>query len=62
MLSNGKVIEINSKYHRPTLQYLKIFVEQEVSFHLGSDAHSLNEIGNFDRISDLINFIEHSEG
>jgi hypothetical protein len=30
-----------------------------VQFHLGSDAHSIEEIGNFDRIVDLINFIEH---
>jgi putative hydrolase len=62
VLSNDKIIEINSKYHRPTLQYLKIFVELGISFHLGSDAHSLNEIGDFDRIFDLISFIEHSKG
>jgi hypothetical protein len=29
---------------------------------LGSDAHSLDEVGNFDGIKDLINFIEHSKG
>jgi histidinol phosphatase-like PHP family hydrolase len=62
VLSNNKIVEINSKYHRPPLEYLKIFVELGVRFHLGSDAHSLGEIGNFDRIKDLINFIEHSKG
>jgi histidinol phosphatase-like PHP family hydrolase len=62
VISNDKIIEINSKYHRPPLEYLKIFIELGVSFHLGSDAHSLGEIGNFDGIKDLINFIEHSKG
>jgi histidinol phosphatase-like PHP family hydrolase len=62
VLSNGKIVEINTKYHRPPLEYLKVFIELGISFHLGSDAHSLNEIGNFDRIMDLINFIEQSKG
>ena len=62
VVSNDKIIEINSKYHRPPLEYLKIFAGLGVRFHLGSDAHSLDEIGNFGGINDLINFIEHSKG
>ncbi len=58
ILSNNKIIEINAKYKRPPLELLKIFKELEIKFHLGSDAHTLNDIGNFDRIKHLINFIE----
>ena len=57
--SNNKIVEINAKYVRPPVEFLKIFKELRVSFHLGSDAHSLKEIGNFDRIKNLINFIVH---
>jgi putative hydrolase len=43
---------------RPPLELLKIFKDLDVKFHLGSDAHKLNDIGNYDRIMHLINFIE----
>lgn len=56
--SNDKTIEVNAKYIRPPLEFIKTFMELEIKFHLGSDAHSLSEIGNFDRIRHLINFIE----
>jgi histidinol phosphatase-like PHP family hydrolase len=59
--SNDKIIEINAKYKRPPLELIKLFKEFGIRFHLGSDAHSLNEIGNFNGIKNLINFIEHSE-
>lgn len=54
IFSNHKIIELNAKYHRPPPRWLLKFKEKNVSFHLGSDAHSLQEIGNFSRISDLI--------
>jgi putative hydrolase len=57
--SNKKIVEINAKYKRPPLEFIKIFKDLKVQFHLGSDAHSLEEIGNFDRIKNLINYIEH---
>lgn len=57
--SNNKIVEINAKYKRPPLEFIKIFKDLKVQFHLGSDAHSLEEVGNFDRIKNLINFIEH---
>jgi histidinol phosphatase-like PHP family hydrolase len=60
--SNDKIIEINAKYGRPPLEFIKTFKELGVKFHLGSDAHSLSDIGNYDRINHLINFIEHSKG
>ncbi len=58
VVANGKKIEINSKYIRPPIEFLKIFKEFGVKFHLGSDAHAINDIGNFNRIKDLINLIE----
>jgi putative hydrolase len=58
LVSMGKIIELNAKYARPPPQFLKIFKRQGVRFHLGSDAHSLKEIGDFDRINHLINLIE----
>jgi histidinol phosphatase-like PHP family hydrolase len=58
LVANNKKIEINSKYIRPPKDFLKIFNEYGVEFHLGSDAHSINDIGNFNRIKDLINLIE----
>ena len=54
IFSNCKTIELNAKYHRPPLRWLLKFKEHNIRFHLGSDAHSLQEIGNFSTISDLI--------
>ncbi len=57
--SNKKIVEINAKYKRPPLEFIKIFKDLKVQFHLGSDAHSLEEIGNFEGIKNVINYIEH---
>ena len=57
--SNHKIIELNAKYHRPPPKWILKFKEHHVRFHLGSDAHSLDEIGNFSRISDLIALVQH---
>ena len=57
IFSNHKIIELNAKYHRPPPRWLLKFKEKNVSFHLGSDAHSLQEIGNFSSISDLISIV-----
>ena len=56
--SNHKIIELNAKYHRPPPRWILKFKEHHVRFHLGSDAHSLQEIGNFSRISDLIAMVQ----
>jgi putative hydrolase len=58
IFSNRKIIELNAKYHRPPSRWLLKFKEHGVRFHLGSDAHSLQEIGNFSRISDLIAMVQ----
>ncbi len=58
IFSNHKIIELNAKYHRPPPRWLVKFKEHQVRFHLGSDAHSLEEIGNFSRISDLIAMVK----
>jgi putative hydrolase len=58
IFSNHKVIELNAKYHRPPPRWLLKFKEHQIRFHLGSDAHSLEEIGNFSRISDLIAMVQ----
>lgn len=54
---NGKTVEINAKYRRPPMNWLRIFRDNNVKFHLGSDAHSLVEVGNFSSITNLIEFI-----
>lgn len=56
--SNRKIIEINAKYHRPPLRWLMKFKEYDIKFHLGSDAHSLEDIGNFSSVCDLIAAVE----
>lgn len=57
---HNKIIELNSKYHRPPLDWLQIFKKTGAKFHLGSDAHTLQEIGQFERISDLISVVNSS--
>lgn len=56
---NDKTVEINAKYCRPPMKWLRIFKKNNVHFHLGSDAHSLTEIGNFSSITNLIDLINN---
>lgn len=58
LIEHHKIVEVNSKYVRPPIHFLKIFKNQGVNFHLGSDAHSLKDIGDFNRINHLINLLE----
>jgi histidinol phosphatase-like PHP family hydrolase len=58
VIENDKIVELNVKYHRPPQDWLRIFEQKGVKFHLGSDAHSLPEIGKFDTIDDLIAIAE----
>jgi histidinol phosphatase-like PHP family hydrolase len=58
IFSEHKIVELNAKYHRPPPRWLVKFKEHKVKFHIGSDAHSLDEIGNFSRISDLIAIVQ----
>ena len=58
IVSHDKIVEINVKYHLPLLNWLKIFKKNGVKFHLASDAHSLDEIGKFDKIKDLVEFVK----
>jgi putative hydrolase len=57
IVKNKKIIEINAKYRRPPPEWIVIFVEKGVKFHLGSDAHRLEDIGQFAQISDLISLV-----
>lgn len=57
IVKNKKIIEINAKYHRPPAQWIVVFKQLGVKFHLGSDAHRLEEIGHFGKISDLISLV-----
>ena len=52
-----KIVEINAKYHRPPRDWILSFREKGVRFHLGSDAHSVSEIGRFEKVSDLIRLL-----
>jgi len=54
---NEKIVEVNAKYKRPPENWIKIFSKNGVKFHLGSDAHSLNEIGDYKSITKLIKLI-----
>ena len=58
IVSNDKIVEINTKYHLPLPSWLVIFKKNGVKFHLASDAHSLPEIGNFEKIRDLIETVK----
>ena len=50
-------VELNAKYRRPPLLWLRVFKEKNVNFHLASDAHRLEDVGNFESIVNLINFV-----
>jgi putative hydrolase len=54
IVRNHKIVELNAKYRRPPLDWIKSFKNRGVKFHLGSDAHSLTSIGRFDEIANLI--------
>ena len=56
---NHKTVEINAKYRRPPMKWLRIFKDNNVNFHLGSDAHNLTEVGSFDSISNLIEYVNY---
>ena len=58
MSKHGKIVEINSKYHRPTVNWINTFIQQEVRMHLGSDAHRLNEVGRFSNVMDLVSLVK----
>ncbi len=51
---HDKIVEVNAKYKRPPENWVKILIKRGVRFHLGSDAHSLSEIGNYASIIKLI--------
>jgi putative hydrolase len=53
-----KIVEINAKYHRPPADWIHVFKSRGVKFQLGSDAHALRDVGQFDRISDLISLVD----
>ena len=54
---NDKVIELNAKYVRPPLEWVSVFKQHGVKFHLGSDAHRLEDIGNFNSINHLVQYV-----
>ncbi len=56
---NNKTVEINAKYRRPPMNWLRIFKDNNVNFHLGSDAHNLDEVGNFNSITNLIEYVNY---
>jgi putative hydrolase len=60
IVENKKIVEINAKYYRPPSDWILIFKKRGVKFHLGSDAHSLHQIGQFERILDLISLVDNT--
>jgi putative hydrolase len=57
IVKNRKIREINAKYQRPPREWTVLFKQLGVKFHLGSDAHRLEEIGHFENISHLISLV-----
>jgi putative hydrolase len=55
----NQTVELNAKYKRPPLDWLRIFRKQKIPLHLGSDAHRLQDIGNFCSIHNLITYVEN---
>jgi putative hydrolase len=60
-LKNDRIIELNAKYRRPPLSWLGHLKRKQVQFHLGSDAHSLADVGNFESIRNLITFVKQDQ-
>lgn len=60
IVKNKKIVELNAKYYRPPPEWILMFKNKGVKFHLGSDAHSLQQIGQFEKISDLISLVDDS--
>jgi putative hydrolase len=58
IVEHEKIVEINAKYHRPPAEWILSFKDKGVRFRLGSDAHSLSEIGQFGSVRDLISLAE----
>ncbi|HYY49245.1 MAG TPA: PHP domain-containing protein [Nitrososphaeraceae archaeon] len=58
---NKKIVEVNAKYHRPPSDWILILKKRGVKFHLGSDAHSLHQIGQFESVSDLILLVDKAD-
>lgn len=42
---HGKIIEINNRYHEPLSRFVDLCVEENARVTLGSDVHSLDEVG-----------------
>ena len=61
IVQNKKTVELNVKYHRPPIDWIKILRKNKAHFHLGSDAHSLDQVGRFEKISDLIELAEGND-
>ncbi len=56
--SNNKLVEINASHILPFKRFLDVFKEYKVKFVLGSDAHSICQIGDFKSIKHLIKVVE----
>jgi putative hydrolase len=61
MAENKKIVEVNAKYHRPPSDWILVLKKRGVKFHLGSDAHSLLQIGQFESVSDLISLVNKAD-
>jgi histidinol phosphatase-like PHP family hydrolase len=57
IIDNSKTVELNAKYQRPPAGWLTAFKREGMRFHLGSDAHSLQEVGRFEKLAGLISLV-----
>jgi histidinol phosphatase-like PHP family hydrolase len=44
--TSNKIVEINSSYQVPDLEFVKICLQENIKFSIGSDAHILKDVGN----------------
>jgi putative hydrolase len=51
----NKVIELNEKHRAPSETFIKKASERGVKFSVGSDAHNLSEIGNYNWVNRMVN-------
>jgi len=50
----GTALEINAGHNNMTKEYIKIALDNGASFIVGSDAHKPRDVGNFDKVMDVI--------
>jgi histidinol phosphatase-like PHP family hydrolase len=54
---NNILIELNLKYRIPSYEFVKVALNYDVKFVIGSDAHSIEDMLNIEKIKEIHNWI-----